>query len=93
MSGNPQAIRARLSEARASEAGPRYSADVAALLETLGRLERSPAATTIDRAMLGRIKAQARLLDQPKRLKAWAERKQLAGQLHGNHAGRGCPND
>lgn len=93
MSANQQAIKDRLGEASAHAHAPKYSADVAALNELVERLSRSPAATVTDQALLGRIRASARLLDQPKRLKAWAERRQHRSQLADGHLGRGCPRD
>lgn len=91
MSGNPETIRDRLGEA----AQGAYSADVASLNALVDRLSRSPAASVADQALLGRIRSSARLLDQPVRLKSWAERRLMAGQagLSEGHLGRGCIND
>ena len=93
MSGNAQAIKDRLGEAAAHVHATAYSTDVAALNEIVERLSRNPAATVTDQALLGRIRASARLLDQPKRLKVWAERRQYRVQNLDGHLGRGCLND
>lgn len=71
MSGNIDSLRSRLHEAAKSG----YSADVAALLALLDRLAQNPGASVIDQALLGRIRASARLLNQPKWVKERARRR------------------
>lgn len=71
MSGNIDSLRDRCREATNGA----YSADVAALLALIDRLARNPAASVIDQALLGRIRASARLLDQPKWIKDRARRR------------------
>lgn len=71
MSGNIDSLGARCREATNGA----YSADVALLLALIDRLARNPAASVIDQALLGRIRASAKLLDQPKWIKERAKRR------------------
>lgn len=89
MSGNGQTVRDRSGEA----AQDVYSGDVAALNALVDRLTRSPAASVTDKALLGRIRASARLLNQPKRLKDYTRRCRERSGATASHLGRGCPDD
>lgn len=65
MSGDVGALHNRYREATQGA----YGADVALLLALIERLAQNPEASVIDQALLGRIRASAKLLGQPKWVK------------------------